>query len=228
MPSFSSSSSSAPQPPLPIEKRAVRVRRAERSAGAARTGGSAPSSRLPADSLGYSLLLAARVLAGVYAGKSLNPMLSLLAGEAAAARAAAQDVVYGVLRAYGRGEFFLGRLMARPLSHAETRALLLAALYRLETRPEGVAMVVDQAVAASGELSGGALKPVVNGVLRNFLRQRERLLVELRQDRNDAAYFQHPAWWLARLRRAYPDDWRGIVAAGNGPPPMTLRVNTRR
>ncbi|MDR1934459.1 MAG: 16S rRNA (cytosine(967)-C(5))-methyltransferase RsmB, partial [Candidatus Accumulibacter sp.] len=39
---------------------------------------------------------------------------------------------------------------------------------------------------------------------------------------------QHPAWWLARLRRAYPDDWRGIVAAGNGPPPMTLRVNTRR
>ncbi|MDR3220860.1 MAG: 16S rRNA (cytosine(967)-C(5))-methyltransferase RsmB [Candidatus Accumulibacter sp.] len=178
------------------------------------------------DSLGYSLLLAARVLAVVHGGKSLNGALLLLTGVPAAARAAAQDVIYGVLRAYGRGEFFLGRLMAKPLTHAETQVLLLAALYRLETRFEAAPMVVDQAVAAAGELADGALKGVVNGVLRSFLRQRERLLMELRQD--DAAYFQHPAWWLARLRRAYPEDWSGIVAAGNAPPPMTLRVNARR
>jgi 16S rRNA (cytosine967-C5)-methyltransferase len=181
---------------------------------------------LPTDSLGYSLVLAARVLAGVRAGKSLTPALAPLADEPAAARAAALDVVYGVLRCHGRGEFILGRLMARPLTHAETQALLLAALYRLETRPTAAPMVVYQTVTASGELSGGALQGVVNGVLRNFLRQRERLLAELRQD--DAAYFQHPAWWLARLRRAYPEDWQGIVEAGNDPPPMTLRVNARR
>jgi 16S rRNA (cytosine967-C5)-methyltransferase len=179
------------------------------------------------DSLGYSLLLAARVLALVHAGRSLNETFSLLAGEPAAARAAAQDVVYGVLRAHGRGEFFLGHLMARALTHAETQALLLAALYRLETRPDAAAMVVDQAVAAAGELAGGGFKGVVNGVLRNFLRQRERLLTELAQEPNEAAYFQHPAWWLARLRRAYRDDWRRIVAADNAPPPMTLRVNAR-
>jgi 16S rRNA (cytosine967-C5)-methyltransferase len=80
-------------------------------------------------------------------------------------------------------------------------------------------------VAAAGELAGGGLKGVVNGVLRNFLRRRERLLTELARD--EAAYFQHPAWWLSRLRRAYRDDWRRIVAADNAPPPMTLRVNTR-
>jgi hypothetical protein len=34
-------------------------------------------------------------------------------------------------------------------------------------------MVVDQAVAAAGELAGGAFKGLVNGVLRNYLRQRD-------------------------------------------------------
>lgn len=190
------------------------------------TGGNASHGALAADSLGYSLLLAARVLARVHDGKSLNEALCLLADEPAVARAAAQDIAYGVLRRYGRGEFILGRLMTRPLTHAETQALLLAALYRLETRPEAEPMVVDQAVKASGELSGGSLKGMVNGVLRNFLRQRERLLDELQRD--EIAYFQHPAWWLSRLRRAYPEDWQGIVAADNNPPPMTLRVNTRK
>lgn len=176
--------------------------------------------------MGYSLLLAARVLGAVYGGKSLNEALSLLTGELPVARAAAQDIAYGVLRRYGWGEFILGRLMARPLSHGETQALLLAALYRLDTRPEAAPMVVDQAVAASGELSGGALKGVVNGVLRSFLRQRESLLQALAKD--DVAHHQHPSWWLARLRRGYPDRWQDIVAAANRPPPMTLRVNRRR
>jgi 16S rRNA (cytosine967-C5)-methyltransferase len=224
VPTLSASSSPAPPSPSPTGKRFVRVRKPSKSAE--RTDTNAARRGLAADALGYSLLLAARVLALVRAGKSLNETLPLLAGEpAAAARAAAQDVIYGVLRAWGRGEFFLGRLMTRELAHAETQALLLAALYRLETRPDAAPMVVDQAVAAAGALAGGAFKGVVNGVLRNFLRQRERLLTELVQD--EAAYFQHPAWWLSRLRRAHRDDWRRIVAADNGPPPMTLRVNAR-
>ncbi len=171
-------------------------------------------------------MLAARALAQVRAGRSLNEALGALADQPTVARAAAQDIIYGVLRAYGRGDFILGRLMARPLTHEETQALLLAALYRLETRPGAEPMVVDQAVAAAGELVNGTLKPVVNGVLRNFLRQRDSLLTEVQGD--DVARHQHPAWWLSRLRRAFRDDWPSIVAAGNMAPPMTLRVNTRR
>ena len=171
-------------------------------------------------------MLAARALAQVRAGRSLNEALGALADQPTVARAAAQDIIYGVLRAYGRGDFILGRLMARPLTHEETQALLLAALYRLETRPGAEPMVVDQAVAAAGELVNGTLKPVVNGVLRNFLRQRDSLLTEVQGD--DVARHQHPAWWLSRLRRAFRDDWPSVVAAGNMAPPMTLRVNTRR
>jgi 16S rRNA (cytosine967-C5)-methyltransferase len=184
------------------------------------------SAPLPADSLGWSLLLAARAIAAVRDGKSLTEALLALHKESPAARAAAQDVAYGVLRRYGWGDFILGRLLEKPLTHPETHALLLAALYRLETRPEATHTVVDQAVVAAGELAGGVFKGLVNGVLRNFLRQREALLAAAAAD--DQASQQHPAWWLARLRRAYPQDWQRIVAAGNSQPPMSLRVNQRR
>lgn len=171
-------------------------------------------------------MLAARAVAAVRAGKSLTEALLALGKEPLAARAAAQDIAYGVLRRYGWGEFILGRLLEKPLTHPETHALLLAALHRLETRPEATHTVVDQAVAAAGELAGGVFKGLVNGVLRNFLRQRESLLGAAAAD--DQAAHQHPLWWLARLRRAYPQDWQRIVAAGNSQPPMTLRVNQRR
>ena len=191
----------------------------------ARPGAAQPPALAP-ESLGWSLLLAARVLAAVGGGKSLSEALGVLAKEPPAARAAAQDVAYGVLRRFAWGEFILARLLSKPLTHAETQALLLGALYRLETRPEATPMVVDQAVAAAGELAGGVFKGLVNGVLRNFLRQRESLLAALAAD--DEARYQHPRWWLARLRRAHPKYWLSIVAADNSPPPMTLRVNQRR
>jgi 16S rRNA (cytosine967-C5)-methyltransferase len=188
--------------------------------------GSVVAEPLPSDSLGWSLLLAARAVAAVRDGKSLTEALQALAREAPAARSAAQDVAYGVLRRYGWGDFVLTRLLEKPLTHAETHALLLAALYRLETRPESTHMVVDQAVVAAGELAGGVFKGLVNGVLRNFLRRRESLLAAATAD--DQAAQQHPLWWLTRLRRTYPQDWQRIVAAGNSQPPMTLRVNQRR
>ncbi len=205
-------------PSASSRSRVVRVRKAAAT-------GAAPALSLAPDSLGWSLLLAARVLVAVYGGKSLSEALGLLANEPPATRAAAQDVAYGVLRRFGWGEFILGRLMAKPLTHSETQALLLGALYRLDTRPDSVHTVVDQAVLAAGELAGGVFKGVVNGVLRNFLRQRESLLAALAAD--DEASYQYPRWWLARLRRAYRESWPQIAAIGNSPPPMTLRVNQR-
>ena len=212
-------------PSSPPPRRIVRVQKSTRSESSPARGVAIPPSSLAPDSLGWSLLLAARVLAQVHGGKSLSEALLPLAGEPAAARAAAQDVAYGVLRRNGAGEFILSRLMSKALTHAETHALLLGALYRLESRPDSRPMIVDQAVAAAGELAGGVFKGLVNGVLRNYLRQRESLLGALAAD--DDAASQHPRWWLDRLRRTYPEQWQSLVAAGNAAPPMTLRVNLR-
>ena len=210
-----------------LSSRLLRVRKSAPAAqGPGERDGRSPPCRLAPDSLAISLLLAARAIAAVRAGESLTQALTALRSEAPEARAAAQDVAFGTLRRYACGEFILARLLDKALPHAETEALLLAALYRLHTRSDAAYMVVDQAVAAAGELAGGAFKGLVNGLLRNYLRQHDAL--HLAMANNDEAAHQHPAWWLARLRRAYPDHWQQIVAAGNAQPPMTLRVNRRR
>lgn len=179
---------------------------------------------LPADSLTFALVNAAQVMVAVQAGQSLAD--GLLARVPVTARPAVQDLVYGSLRRYGHGDFLLARLLERPLAVPAVHSLLLAALYRLETRPESPHTVVDQAVQAAAQLAGGRLKGLVNAVLRNFLRRRDELLAALAGDA--VASHMHPAWWLQRLQDAYPKEWKDIVAAGNSPPPMALRVNRRR
>lgn len=182
------------------------------------------SQPLPPDSLAFSLFNAAQVVAAVLSGQSLAD--GLLARVPADARPAVQDLVYGSLRQYGRGDFFLGRLLDKPLAVPAVHSLLLVALHRLETRPDSTHTVVDQAVRAAAQVAGGRLKGLVNGVLRNFLRRQAELTAAL--DGDDVARHAHPDWWLSHLQAAYPQDWPAIIAAGNSPPPMALRVNRRR
>lgn len=181
-------------------------------------------SKLPLTSLAFALQQAALINVAVFAGQSLAD--GLLGRIDPLARPAVQDLVYGSLRQYGRGDFFLSRLLSKPLAAEEIRALLLVAIYRLETRPDAAHTVVDQAVVAAGVMVEGRFRSLVNAVLRNFLRQQAALNTDLAAD--ELASSQHPDWWLAQLQAAYPGDWRAIVAAGNMPPPMALRVNLRR
>lgn len=175
--------------------------------------------------LAASLLAAARAIAAVIGGRNLDGVLAELKLPAEL-RPAVMDFSYGALRAYGRGDFFLGRLLREPLKDTVLRALLLAAIYRLEARPEEAHTTVNQAVTAVGELARGRYKSLANGLLRNFLRRQPELAAAAAAD--EEASFQHPAWWLEKLRQAYPDRWRDVAAAGNSHPPMTLRVNRRR
>jgi len=180
---------------------------------------------LPADSLAHALHAAARAIGAVIGGRNLDAALAALRLPPAA-RPATMELAFGALRRYGRGDFFLGKLIERPLADPAIRGLLLAALHRLEARPQDAHTTVDQAVTAAAVLAHGKYRALVNGVLRNFLRRRDELLAAA--DGDEAACWQHPRWWLEKLRAAYPADWQAIAAAGNEHPPMTLRVNHRR
>ena len=141
-------------------------------------------------------------------------------------RPAVQELVYSCLRQFGRGDFFLARLLHKPLAEPEIHALLLVAISRLELEPAFAHTVVDQAVTASGVLHNGRFKALANGVLRAFLRQHPQLQAEAGNDA--VATYCHPDWWLTRLRAAFPEEWREVAAAGNQRPPMAVRVNCRR
>jgi 16S rRNA (cytosine967-C5)-methyltransferase len=182
----------------------------------------------PTTSLAPAMAAAAAVVADVFAGRSLDKAWAAGAARRRAPGAhpgAVQDLVYGALRQYGRGDFLLGRLLRTPVAEPRIRGLLLAALYRLEARPEDAHTTVNQAVTAAASIAGGRFKPLVNAVLRNFLRRREELESGIAE--SEEALWRYPRWWIARLRAAYPESWGDILTAGNGHPPMTLRVNRR-
>jgi 16S rRNA (cytosine967-C5)-methyltransferase len=178
--------------------------------------------------LAPAMAAAAAVVAEVLAGRSLDsawgngPARKRTRG---AHPGAIQDLVYGALRQFGRGDFLLDRLLSRSGPPPLIRSLLLAAFHRLEARPEDAHTTVNQAVTAAAALSGGHFKSLVNAVLRNYLRRRAELDQAATGD--EIARWRYPRWWIERLKTDYPQRWEDILVAGNGHPPMTLRVNRR-
>jgi 16S rRNA (cytosine967-C5)-methyltransferase len=182
----------------------------------------------PSHSLARSFAAAGEVIGRVLSGASLNAALAELKARAipGALAAAAQDLSYGALRAYGLVDAALDRLLEKPVPDAALRGLLLAALSELMARPESAHAVVHQAVEAASLLRRPRAKGLVNAVLRNYQRRAPELVAEI--ESADTGRFRHPQWWIYLLKSAYPEDWSAILDAGNDHPPMTLRVNRRR
>lgn len=174
--------------------------------------------------------LAAGVVGGVLAGRSLNAELAVLwrrrAESAARDRSAIQDLAYGTLRFLGWLEAVLDALLQKPLRDARLRALLLVALYQLEHTRAAPHAVVDHAVRTCGLLGLASAKGLTNAVLRNFLRDRTAL--GARVQRLETARFCHPQWWIEKLRAQYPSHYAAALEADNMHPPLALRVNRRR
>lgn len=188
---------------------------------------------LKPDSLAYSLIGAAQAVAQVRTGTNLPQALAQVwaKGEATPqARGAMQDIAYRCMRQLGQSETLIG-LMA-PKAPEPLVAALLACALALMTAPDEVApyeefTVVDQTVtAADAHPDTARAKGMVNAVLRRFLRERKALLeTALLQP---LAKWNYPQWWIDAAKAAWPQDWQGVLAAGNGAPPLTLRINARK
>lgn len=172
------------------------------------------------------LQAAASVLAAVRRGESATPAIARVPAEL---RPAAQALAFHALRQLGRAEA-LRKLLAKRAPPPEADALLCTALalaWREEGAPYPAFTLVDQAVeAAKRAPETKQQQGFINACLRRFLRERDALVAATDQD--PVARWNHPRWWIARLRQDHPDCWEAILAASNAAAPMTLRVNTRR
>lgn len=184
------------------------------------------------------LLASSRCVAAVRAGRSLNDALDEVAP---ALRPAAQAVTFHAMRTLGTAMALREQLVPRRPPGALPDALLLVALSLADAAAAkeagmpampGVPLyaphtVVDQAVrAASAHKALRSYKGLVNAALRRYLRERGELLSQLSED--PQAMWNHPAWWIDKLRTAYPERWKAILNVANRPAPLTLRVNRRR
>lgn len=171
--------------------------------------------------LALALAGAARAVAGVAEGRSLNET-----GFAGPGREAQTDLCFGTLRRYGRVQAITDALSHRGRAAPRVQALLWCALYALDSGRYADYTVVDQAVRACGLLEQPAARGFVNGILRSYLRERQAL--ERRVAADQEASLQHPRWWIDAVRRDHPLRWEAVLAAGNQRPPLCLRVNPRR
>lgn len=171
------------------------------------------------------LQAASRVVADVRSGTSAAQAVPRVD---AALRPGAQALAFHALRFLGRAQALRSRLAKRAPA-APVDALLCTALalaWREEDAPYPPFTLVDQAVEAAKR--DGAMRAqanFVNACLRRFLRERDALVADTEPD--EVARWNHPKWWIARLRRDWPDDWQQILEADNRRAPMTLRANVR-
>ncbi|MGD9951093.1 MAG: 16S rRNA (cytosine(967)-C(5))-methyltransferase RsmB [Burkholderiales bacterium] len=171
--------------------------------------------------LAPALAAAARAVAAVAAGRSLDDAIERRAGQGALL-----DLCYGTLRRYGRLPALVRALSRKGEPAPLVQALLWCALYALDSGRYTSYTAVDQAVRACALIEQWPARGYVNAVLRGYLRSREALEERIAAD--EEARYQHPRWWIEAVKRDHSGEWTGILQAGNTHPPMCLRVNRRR
>jgi 16S rRNA (cytosine967-C5)-methyltransferase len=168
-------------------------------------------------------------VAGLRAGRALPASLdeaTARLGLGGGSRAAARDIAHGATRRLGTALALAGRLNARPPAPLAAALQLVALAELLAPGRRHEAVIVDQAVhAARADPDTAAAAGFLNATLRRFLREREPLLAAVAVE--PQARWNHPDWWIDRLRADHPAHWEAVLAADAGHPPMTLRVNRR-
>jgi 16S rRNA (cytosine967-C5)-methyltransferase len=148
-------------------------------------------------------------------------------------RALLTELVYGTLRWRGKIDARLKLYLNRSLTETDPliRNLLRVALYQLlflDKVPDYAA--VHEAVELAKAHGGRKVAGFVNGVLRNFLREKDKTANV--QKTNDwetvlATEHSHPRWlvkkWLDYFGR---DETEALMRANNESAPLVLRVNS--
>lgn len=141
-----------------------------------------------------------------------------------------QELVYGVCRWYGELDAVASQLLRSPIRNKDrvVHFVLLVGLYQLRHIETADHAAVAETVSACKQLNKVWAKNVINGCLRNYLRD----LPEPKQPDNKSTLthqqLSHPQWIRDAIAQAWPSQTTDVINANNQRPLMCLRVNRRR
>ena len=168
----------------------------------------------------------AEVVRAVRQGASGTTAMEAVAADL---RPGVQALTFQVWRNLARAEA-LRRILAPRKPAPPVDALLCVALALSWTdvsAPYDAHTLVNQAVeAAKRSVAMRGAVNFVNACMRRFLRERAALVAQTNADQ--VAVWNHPLWWIERLRKDHPQQWESILNANNAHAPMTLRVNRQK
>ena len=178
----------------------------------------------PSPPLSRLLDLSAELVQAVRSGRSATDWMARCPADA---RAGVQALGFDVLRRLGAATEARALMAPKPPPPAVDALLCtaLALLWPVPAPPYPDHTLVDQAVHAARQRTPAAVA-FVNAVLRRFVRERAALVAAV--EHTPVGAWNHPAWWIERLRHDWPAQWQALLRAANQRPPMTLRVNARR
>ncbi|HZR35901.1 MAG TPA: 16S rRNA (cytosine(967)-C(5))-methyltransferase RsmB [Nevskia sp.] len=170
---------------------------------------------------------AALAVAAVLKGANLDEALAAQsAGLSGPDLSLLKALAYGVVREHRLLDTLAASLLQKPLCEEPAlQALLACGLYQLRAMRVPEHAAVGETVAAAQDLDKPWAKGLVNAVLRRY--QRERAAIDGRLPVTAGVRQSYPDWLVAALKADWPDGWRTVLAGGNEPGPLTLRVNRR-
>ena len=172
------------------------------------------------------LQVVASVLVEIRGGVSGTAAIAAVSAEL---RPGVQALTFHVLRHLGRAEA-LRQLLVKRVPAAPADALLCAALalawHERDAPYEAFTLVYQAVEAAKKDAATRAQASFINACLRRFLRERQSLVAAT--DTNPVALWNHPRWWIERLKKDWPSQWQAILTANNQRAPMSLRVNLKK
>ncbi|MBK13681.1 MAG: 16S rRNA (cytosine(967)-C(5))-methyltransferase [Porticoccaceae bacterium] len=171
---------------------------------------------------------AAKVIARVFEGRSLAAELPrALRSCDMLHQPLLKELCFGTLRSHPKIKLLVDALLTRPIrtKDIEIEALIYVGIYQLLTHNEPKYAIVNETVKASAKLGRVWARPLINAVLRNFLRKQHELENTLSENLPYSS--MHPDWLIKRLQTAWPETLVSkMLAANNERAPMTLRVNS--
>ena len=175
-------------------------------------------------------LAAVRVLQQVIdEGQSLSAQLAqILPRVEATDRGLVQEICYGVLRWLPQLDAILEKLLKKPIKRKDIdiELLLLVGIYQLQHLNLPDYAAISETVDVTHKLRKQWAKGLVNGVLRNFQRDGEKIVTGINTyGESDESKYLHPQWLIGKIKKGWPDNWQQILEANNQRPPLTLRVN---
>lgn len=136
-----------------------------------------------------------------------------------------QEMTYGVLRQLPLLQHWLRLLLDKPLKKnvKVVEHLIMLGFYQLAFSRVSTHAAVSECVNACVPLNAIATKGLVNGVLRNFIRQDTAHNLP----DNEQVLSGQPKWFYKKLVNAYPDNYKTILDAMQVKAPIWLRVNNK-
>ncbi|WP_272949056.1 16S rRNA (cytosine(967)-C(5))-methyltransferase RsmB [Paenibacillus contaminans] len=143
----------------------------------------------------------------------------------------ATELVYGTIQRLNTIDHFLARFVAKGIHKLEpwVRSLLRLSFYQiyyLQRIPAHAA--VNEAVNIAKKKGHQGISGMVNGVLRNVLRQKDALVIgeDGHAVRQISLLHSHPEWLVARWVRQYGEETTArMCEANNEAPHASARVN---